>query len=185
MELEVLTGVAVATYRDQVDELIIVEDHGLYSPTLMQLADVYIYNNINGGFTKNVNRGWRYATGDYVAIVNSDTRLVSGNLRDLCIPEKVTSPIIVNQSIPNLAGPFFVVPKKVTKKRGMLLEEMHTYCSDSEYDHRVADIFRKVHSVKIFHETAKTVTVAGVEGGEQQEKDRIIYERLKLEGKAK
>lgn len=171
-------------YRDQVDELIISEDGGIFSEELRDMADVYIYNKENKGFSVNVNRAWKLSTGDYTMIVSSDTHLMSGRLEDLCIPQKVTSPEIVNQSIERLAGPFFVVPKEVQEERGMLLEEMVIYCSDSEMDHRVKDIFQKVPSVKIFHRMAQTVTPAGVEGGEQQRKDREIYERLIKEGKA-
>lgn len=183
--LEDLAIRAILSYRDQADEIIVMEDGGMYSSELMKLADTYIYTRENGGFTTNVNRGWKFSDGDYTAIVSSDTLLMSGNIQDLCIPGKVTSPIIKNQYIDRMAGPFFVVPKEVKEERGMLKEEMHTYCSDSEYDNRIADIFQKVESVSIYHEMAQTVSAAGVEGGAQQEKDRQAYEALKQEGKAK
>lgn len=182
--LEDLAMRAVKSYYDQCDELIITEDAGFYSYNLCQMADTYIYNKINGGFTKNVNRGLKAASGEYIAIVNSDTQLRRGNIRDLCIPNKVTSPIIANQFIERLAGPFFVIPRTVLEERGLLLEELRTYSSDSEYDHRVKDIFQKVDSVEIYHEQAQTVTEAGVEGGEEQERDRKIYEQLIKEGRA-
>jgi glycosyltransferase involved in cell wall biosynthesis len=169
---------------DQADEIIVTEDGGMFSNNILQLADSYLFNKNNAGFTRNVNRGWKYASGDFVAIINSDTQLKSGNLRDLCIPGKVTSPEIVNQYIERLAGPFFVVPKEIAKERGYLLEELKTYSSDSEYDHRVKDIFVKVPSVQIYHEQAQTVKVAGVEGGVEQERDRKIYEQLIREGRA-
>jgi len=184
---EKLAGMAVdaaITYRDKVDELIIVEDGGLYIPELRDLADMYVLYKDNAGFTKNVNRGWKLASGDYVMIVNSDTKLLSGNLEDLCIPGKVTSPVIRNQNIPFLAGPFWCTPKKVAEERGLLMEDMHTYSSDSDYDHRVRDIFQKVPSVEIFHHMAQTVTKAGAEGGEQQVKDRKIYNDLREKGLA-
>lgn len=180
--LEQIALEAIRSYSYQADELIVCEDGGRYSPQMMALADVYIYNHKNEGFSVNVNRGWRYSTGDFTAIVSSDTRLYEGDILNLCIPGKVTSPEIVNQHIDRLAGPFFVVPKEIKEERGMLLEQMRTYCSDSEYDHRVKDIFEKVPQVKIFHHQAKSVTVAGVEGGEEQRKDRKIYERLIKEG---
>jgi glycosyltransferase involved in cell wall biosynthesis len=183
--LEELALTAIASFKDtEYYEIIVCEDGGVFSQKLATFADTYIYNQTNVGFTKNVNRGWRYASGDYVAIVNSDIQLMSGILLNLCIPGKVTSPEIINQYIPHLAGPFFVVPKEVTEKRGYLLEEMHTYSSDSEYDQRVRDVFEKVPRVKVFHEMAQTVSVAGLEGGAQQAKDRAIYERLKQEGRA-
>lgn len=175
---------AIASYKDQVDELIVTEDAGMFSPAIMTLADRYIYNSINQGFTKNVNTGWKAATGDFVMIVNSDTTLHKGNLEDLCIPGHVTSPVIVNQYIDRLAGPFWCTPKEVTEALGMLLEPMRTYSSDSEYDERVKDIFVKVPSVEIYHDMAQTVTAAGVEGGDEQDRDRKIYQELKEKGLA-
>lgn len=182
--LEDLALRAVKSYRTYADELIIAEDGGYFSPQLMALSDIYLYSHKNGGFSINVNRGWRVASGEYVAIVSSDTFLLEGNVRELCIEGKVTSPEIRNQNIERLAGPFFVIPQEVTKKRGYLLEEMRTYCSDSEYDHRVKDIFEKVPEVIIWHDQAQTVTLAGVEGGEEALRDRAIYNRLKSQGKA-
>lgn len=184
-DLEELAVTAACSYREQADEIIVVEDGGMFSRELFDLADIYIRYKENKGFTVNVNRGWKIASGDYVAIASSDTFLVGGRLEDLCVPSKVTSPTIENQYIPRLAGPFFVVPKEVTKERGYLMEEMRTYSSDSEYDNRTADIFQKVDSVVIHHMMAQTVKVAGVEGGEEQNKDREIYANLIREGKAK
>lgn len=175
---------AVNFYRDGADQLIVVEDGGGYVPEIRNKVDLYALYPENKGFTANVNRGWDLSDGDYTAIVSSDTYLMRGDLHDLCIPGKVTSPHIVNQGIDRLAGPFFVVPKEIKEERGMLLEDLHTYSSDSEYDHRVKDIFQKVPSVEIFHHMAQTVTPAGVEGGDRQRIDREIYQRLIKEGKA-
>lgn len=184
--LEDMTIQCVASYSSQVDEMIIVEDGGNPSQALAELADIYIYSKKNKGFTKNVNFGWKMAIGDFVMIVNSDTVLLhGGRLEDLCVEGRVTSPEISNQYIDGLAGPFFCVPRDVTEKMGYLMEEMHTYSSDSEYNNRIADIFQKIPSVKIYHEMAQSVKAAGVEGGEQQEVDRAIYQKLIDEGRAK
>lgn len=184
-ELERLALWAAASYREQVDQLIITEDGGMYSPKLQEISDIYIYNKVNVGFSKNVNRGWKNADGDFVMIVNSDTQLMKGKLDDLCIPGMVTSPEIVNQYIDRLAGPFWCTPKELTDRFGYLREEMRTYSSDSEYDERMKDFFIKVPSVQVFHEQAKTVTEAGVEGGEEQERDRKIYADLIAKGEVK
>lgn len=184
-ELEELAIRCALSYKDQVDELIVSEDGGMISMDLFSLADRYMYNKENVGFTKNVNRVWRAAEGDFVMIVNSDTYLMKGDLKDLCIEGKISSPEIVNQFIERLAGPFWCAPAVITKERGYLMEELKTYSSDSEYDNRVADIFQKVPSVRIFHHQAQTVTAAGIEGGEEQERDRQIYAQLIREGKAK
>ena len=182
--LEKLAIEAIRSYSYQADEIIVTEDGGRYSSQIMALADTYIYNHENKGFTYNVNRGWGFSRGLFTAIVSSDTRLNEGDILDLCIPGKVTSPEIVNQSIDGLAGPFFVVPREIKEERGLLLEDMRTYSSDSEYDHRVKDIFQKVSQVKIFHHQAQSVSAAGVEGGEEQERDRKIYQQLINEGRA-
>lgn len=165
------------SYKKYTKDLIICEDGGEFSQELFNIADTYIYNKDNVGFTKNVNRGWKYAQGDYVAIASSDTYLVSGDPRKLCIPGTVTSPLIENQDIHALAGPFWVTPKEVTKERGYLREEMVTYFSDTEYDERVVDIFQKVPEVVIHHHQAQTVTVAGIEG--DSNKDRYNYDKIK------
>jgi len=184
-DLEKLAIRAALSYREQVDELIVTEDAGFYSPELMKLSDIYIWNKKNIGFTANVNLGWKMAHGQYVCITNSDTVLMSGFLVDMCKRGHITSPNIINQYIDFLAGPFWCAPKEVTLKYGYLMEEMKTYSSDSEYDNRVRGIFEKVETVKIYHEQAKTVKAAGIEGGKEQQRDREIYQRLKEEGKAK
>jgi glycosyltransferase involved in cell wall biosynthesis len=166
--------------------MIIIEDGQMPSQTLADIADIYVYHKKNIGFTANVNKGWELASGEYVMIVNSDTTLLHGcNLKDLCVPGKVTSPLLVNQYIDRLAGPFWCSPREVTNEYGYLLEELKTYSSDSEYDERVKDIFQKVPSVQIYHEMAQSVTAAGIEGGDEQERDRQIYAQLQREGKAK
>lgn len=183
-ESEEMTLRCIESYRAHVDEVIVSEDGGVYSEKLRKQSTSYLYNSENKGFSVNVNRGFRYATGDYIAIVSTDTYLIEGNPRDLCVPGKVTSPEIVNQYIERLAGPFFVVPKEVRDSLGYLLEDMRTYCSDSEYDHRTKHIFQKVPTVKVFHHMAQTVKKAGVEGGVEQRKDNDIYFELVKQGRA-
>jgi len=174
-----LRAISSIRTRNQPDfELIISEDGGMFSEELAFLSTAYIYNTKNKGFTVNVNRGWRQATGNYVAIMSSDTYLVSGNLLNLCIKGKVTSPMIENQDIKGLAGCFFVVPKEIAQERGMLNEAMHTYYSDEEYKERTKDIFLKIPSVVIHHDQAQTVNAAGVNNPEQYERDRIAYETI-------
>ena len=173
-ELRRMTWECIRSYRKYADELIICEDGGRYDEVFKQVADSYIYNARNVGFTGNVNRGWRYAIGDYVAIVSSDTFLVSGDFRDLCVEDKVTSPDIDNQRIDGLAGCCFVAHKDCPK---YLIETMKTYYSDEEYKDRTKDCFVKVNNVVIHHHGAQTVKEAGVEGN--MDDDRRAYDLLK------
>lgn len=165
--------------------IVVSEDGGMKSEKLRDLAHIYLYSPENHGFTWNVNHGWKHAMEyDFVAIVNSDIEMVSGCLDDLCIEGAVTSPVCENQPVPGLFGAFFVIPKAVLIDRGMLLEELKMYYSDTEYSARVRDIFKRVDSVVVRHGQSKTLRAAGLEGGQTNEKDRVIYERLVSEGKA-
>lgn len=155
-ELEKMAYDFALTYKQQGAKIIICEDGQKKSKWLMDLSYVYIYNSDNVGFTKNVNRGWKYAIAngaDYVGIVNSDTYWISGNLNDLCIPDTVTSPILENQAFGEyqLRGSFFVVPKTVSDRVGYLDESMKTYCSDQDYADRTKGMFKEVDSVRVYH----------------------------------
>jgi glycosyltransferase involved in cell wall biosynthesis len=170
-ELEDLALIAGSSYLDQVDELIIVEDGGMFSPKLQALADIYIHNKDNKGFSKAVNQGVKICTKEYVMVVNSDTVLREGDLQDLCIEDIVTSPATQNQEVPMLAGHFFVVPWSIVLQRGLLDERAKNFASDANYEARVADIFQQVPSVTIYHELNRTINVAGLTE-EDVEKDR-------------
>ena len=172
-ELESMAYNAICSYRKFVDELIIIEDGGMFSLRLLKMANTYIINKKNKGFTKSVNSGWKLARGEYVAIVSSDTYLVSGNPRDLCIERKITSPLIDNQRIDGLAGCFFVVHESCPK---YLNDKMKTYYSDEEYKDRTKNLFVKTSSVVIHHLQAQTVTAAGIEGDVKE--DREAYDSI-------
>ena len=162
------------TYRNQVDELIICEDGGRISGNLANMSNIYAYFNENKGFTANVNRGLKLATGDFVIVASSDTQLAAGNIRDLCVDGKITSP--KNEQTDELWGACFCVPKEILESRGLLNETMKTYYSDEEYKERTKDIFQTVDSVKVLHEQQQTVKVAGVEG--KMDDDKKAYENL-------
>jgi glycosyltransferase involved in cell wall biosynthesis len=180
-ELEMLASMCLSSFFDQVDEIIVSEDGGFYSPEIERLCNVYIYSHDNVGFTKNVNRAWKLATGDYFAIVNSDVTYLSGNIKDLCVPGKVTSPETRGQPTPKMAGHFFVVPKEIKEKYGTLDESMKMFCSDADYEKRIGEIFQKVSSVEILHGLNKTINAAGITNGTQLTEDREILQ-LKQRG---
>lgn len=163
-ELEEMAEFGALSYMDQVDELIITEDGGRHSKVLQEIADIYIYNFENQGFTKNVNRGWKVATGDFTMIVNSDTQLMEGNLIDLCIKGKVTCPITHTETVPYFWGAFFCVPREIKQKYGMLNENLpdKNYGSDSEYEKRISGIYQPVQTVEILHKLHATTDVAGI-----------------------
>lgn len=178
-DLQRLTRRALVSYKGQSDEVILTEDGGEEFDWPPEV-DTFIWH-ANQGFTKNANLGWRQARGEYVAIVSNDTQLLAGNLRELCIKDTVTSPRVENQALnDSFAGCFFVVPRTVFEKVGLLDESMHTYYSDTEYIDRLrkAGVSMKiVHSVTISHDQAQTVTEVGQNTPEQSGKDREAYRK--------
>lgn len=169
-------------WSPEVDEVIVCEDGGHYSNYLNTAADVYIYSRDNVGFTKNVNRGLKIASGEYIAVINSDTQIAqaktTGNLLDLCIPDKVACPVTLGQEVPLLAGHFFVAPRKIWEEVGYLDERMHTFCSDADFERKVKDKIVQVPTVSIYHEVGATLDAAGIFQTERLEEDRRIYREL-------
>ena len=39
----------------------------------------------------------RHASGDYIAVLNNDCRLDGGDVYDLCVPQTVTSPLVIGE----------------------------------------------------------------------------------------
>lgn len=177
MALRCVRSFKEACKLDNADyEVIISEDGGMYSPSLMEEANVYIYNLDNQGFSKNVNMAWKNAKGEYVAIINSDTYYVSGYIKDMCVSGKVCSPRIINQDIEGFAGCFWVAHKDIPKTFGYLDEDMRIYYSDEIYKEKTKSVFETVNSFSIYHGQAKTVTVAGVNTPEQYKIDKEVYD---------
>lgn len=178
-ELEELAIVCALSYREQVQELIICEDGGKFSEELSKIADLYVYGKKNEGFTKNVNKGWRLSTGDYTMIVNSDTQLLDGDLKDLCIPARVTCPIAKTENVPYFWGTFFCVPRPVKEMYGLLDERMLMYGSDSEYEKRIGHLYQPIQTVEIIHHLNQTTNKMDQKYiKEQQEIDRTIFAEI-------
>jgi len=177
-DLEKVASITISEIRSKVDEIIIVEDGGMYSPWLQSNSNKYLYHSENVGFTKGVNLGLQIAEGEYIAIVNSDISQIIGEIDDLCIPGRVTSPITKNQDVPLLAGHFFVIPRTVLDERGFLDDSMRMFCSDADYEERIKDIFEQVSTVKILHGINTTLKAADLTNGKQLQKDRETYENI-------
>lgn len=90
------------------------------------------------GFTKAVNIGLSLAKCDYLMVVNNDIVWEKGNLSDLCYPNAVTSPF-VNGKGQEFWGCFFVIPRTVLEKVGLLDERFYLYCSDTDFVMRLRE----------------------------------------------
>jgi len=121
------------SFQSQVDELIVTDDSNIYHQEIHGLADIYLLHK-KLGYTKNINLGWKIATGDFVALVNSDTELISGSLGDLCVPGVLAYPILneVPNPNPQMCGPFFVLPRNLFEKYGMF--DIQFYDDGADYE---------------------------------------------------
>lgn len=88
------------------DELVISED-GPYTKELQEIADIYLLHP-RLGHGGNLNLGFRASTGDYVALLDSDIEIVSGDIREMCEPGRVVTPYLRGQAH---QGFFIVAPR--------------------------------------------------------------------------
>lgn len=142
-------------WSPQCDELIICED-GDYCPELRQIADLYVLHQ-NVGVCLNMNMAWEIALArgaEYVAIMDSDVSLVEGSLREMCIPDKVSVPVIVQHPDTSFIAPMLVVPRSVSDRVGIYDYRGGAHRNegfDADYGQKVRDIVVKVREVKVSH----------------------------------
>ena len=94
--------------------------------------EVLLIENQRAGFATAINFGFSQATGDYL-LMSSDDVVWDGNIRDLCVPDMVTVPMI-NGYDNRFSGVTFCIPRTVYEKVGGLSEEYDTgYFEDDDY----------------------------------------------------
>ena len=102
-------------------------------------------------FSKWVNLGLRLASGDYTLVLNSDTLLdPASNLRDLCVPDTITCPIVNGDDYP-FWGCAFCIPRTVYAAHGGLDEAFKGYFEDLDYCVRMYQAGVPIRSVKNVH----------------------------------
>jgi hypothetical protein len=113
--------------------------------------------NQGTGFALNVNTGLRLATSAYLAVVTNDSRVVEGNVYDLCVPGTVTSPFVLEK--PGIEpggfhGAFWVAPREVLDQVGLLDEGFAgAFFEDNDYLERLRQAgipTRQVASVRVW-----------------------------------
>lgn len=97
--------------------------------------------NDGTGFARNVNIGLRLASGDFVGVVTNDSRVVAGDVYDLCARDTVTSPLVLEKpgiDPGGFHGAFWVVPRNVLERVGMLDERFEgAFFEDDDYLERL------------------------------------------------
>jgi glycosyltransferase involved in cell wall biosynthesis len=142
-ETDEALGRSVASFPPQCERVIVVND--------------------GTGYGRNVNIGLRLARADYLAVANNDCRLTEGDIYDLCVPETVTSPLVIGErqglgeSIEpgGFHGSFWVVPRPVLDRVGLLDERYEgAYWEDDDLLARLRQAgvpTRQVTSVRVKH----------------------------------
>jgi GT2 family glycosyltransferase len=112
--------------------------------------------NEGTGFARNVNVGLRLASGEYVAVVGNDSRVVAGDVYDLCVRGMVTSPEIIGKpgiEADGFHGAFWVAPRDVIDRVGPLDESFEgAFFEDDDYLERLRGAgvpTRQVSSVRV------------------------------------
>jgi glycosyltransferase involved in cell wall biosynthesis len=125
--------------------------------------------NEGTGFGRSVNAGLRLAGGDFVAVVNNDAYVVSGDVYELCVVGVVTSPLVIGEILgiaPPLEpggfhGCFWVAPSDVLEAVGFLDDRFEgAFWEDDDLLLRLraaAVPTRQVASVRVKHRGGLTM----------------------------
>lgn len=110
-----LTRECVASLVGKVDELVYVDNGSTMEYLMPPGADKYVTINTNIGYIGGVNKGISECSGDYITLVTNDTKVIDGDLHDLCIPDAIVFPKMVtpeNYKHPFYHGCFYVMPNQ-------------------------------------------------------------------------
>lgn len=111
----------------------------------MKADEVIVVVNDMIGFAKAVNQGLSLARGDFICVVNNDTKIVVGSLEELADNRGVTTPNVNGEW--RSFGCFFCMPRWVYEKVGGLDERFETaYFEDNDFIRRLV-----INEVPIIH----------------------------------
>jgi len=110
------------------------------------------------GFAKTLNKGVRKAKGDFIALVNDDTKMLNGNLTDMCHKGKVVRPILIGGDLAKFS--FVVMSKDVWEDVGEMDENFEVgFYEDDDWIDRAKnkgyEFIKK--NISVFHYGGATI----------------------------
>jgi hypothetical protein len=97
--------------------------------------------NEGSGFARNVNLGLRLASGEFIGVVGNDSRVVEGDVYDLCVAGSIASPVVEGKpgiEPDGFHGAFWVAPREVIERVGPLDEQFEgAFFEDDDYLERL------------------------------------------------
>ena len=119
-----------------------------------QYDEINVVVNFGEGFAKACNKGLRSASGDYLFVINNDTQLIDGELKDMAFEDAVTFPKIQGKDN-RFPDCFICIPRWIYEKVGGYDERFEGgYFEDDDLIRRwncAAIPFRRIDHVVINH----------------------------------
>ncbi len=120
--------------------------------------EIIISSNVKEGYAIPINRGLRAAHGDYLVVMNDDLVLTRGEVRSLCDPNFVTSPIVSGEK-QDFWGCCFCLPRWVYERIEGLDERYRISYFDDD------DLMNELRNADIPMKAVEEVEVKNVDGG--------------------
>lgn len=115
--------------------------------------------NYRLGYADSWNRLATLATGDFILFMGDNCRIESGNIKDLCVPNAVTSPLL-NGVAQDFWGSVFCMPREVYNTIGLYDMDYNNGCHYED-----EDLWKRLTKNKIQTMSINTVNVVKNLGG--------------------
>lgn len=138
--------------------------------------EIIVVVNEGIGFAPAVNKGLRLAHGDYLFVVNNDTVVIAGELRDMCVPDTVTVPKIHGQ-VDDMPRAFYCMPRSVYDLIGGYDERFKMgYFEDDDFITRLSKHevpIKKIDTVEVNHLGGTTMNLLNRDAIFEANKERF------------
>lgn len=121
--------------------------------------EVLVIENWKEGYAVPINYGLSQASSDFLLVMNDDIQQIRGDLKDLCDPTAVTTPIEDGQKAKYIWGNCFCLPRWVYEKTGGLDERYRISYFDDD------DIIFTLQELGIPMKTVESVEFSNPQGG--------------------